>query len=97
MILVFFCLTDFTQYDSESIYKAEKESQMQKTNVWLGASLVAQTIKKSTCDAGEPGSISGSGGSPGEGKTNLWLPWGEKGQGRDWDSRILTTVYKIDN
>ena len=30
--------------------------------------LVAQTIKKSTCNAGDEGSIPGSGSSPGEGK-----------------------------
>ena len=32
-----------------------------------GASLVAQLVKKSVCNAGDPGSILGSGKSPGEG------------------------------
>ena len=32
------------------------------------ASLIAQLVKKSACDAGDPSSISGSGRSPGEGK-----------------------------
>ena len=51
---------------------------------------MAQTIKKSTCDAGEPGSISGSGRSPGEGKTNLRLPRGEGGR-----EEIGTDVYSL--
>ena len=33
--------------------------------VW--ASLVVQTVKKSACNAGDPGLIPGSGRSPGEG------------------------------
>ena len=32
-----------------------------------GASLVLQSAKKSACEAGDPGSISGSGRAPGEG------------------------------
>ena len=32
-----------------------------------GASLVAQSVKESACNAGDPGSIPGSGRSPGEG------------------------------
>ena len=34
------------------------------------ASLVAQTVKASICNAGDPGSIPGSGRSPGEGNGN---------------------------
>ena len=34
----------------------------------IGASLVAQTVKASVCNAGNPGSIPGLGRSPGEGK-----------------------------
>ena len=34
----------------------------------MGASLVAQLVKKSTCNAGDLGSIPGLGRSPGEGK-----------------------------
>ena len=34
-------------------------------------------------------------------KTNLWLPGGKPGMGRDklgdWDGHIHTTLYKIDN
>ena len=33
----------------------------------IGASLVAQTVKKSACNAGDPGLIPESGRSPGEG------------------------------
>ena len=33
----------------------------------VGASLVAQTVKKSACNAGDPGSIPESGRSPGDG------------------------------
>ena len=33
-------------------------------------SLVAQTVKASACNVGEPGSIPGSGRSPGEGNGN---------------------------
>ena len=33
-------------------------------------SLVAQMAKENTCNAGDPGSISGSGRSPGEGNGN---------------------------
>ena len=32
----------------------------------IGASLVAQMVKASACNAGDPGSIPGSGRSPGE-------------------------------
>ena len=35
---------------------------------YIRASLVAQLVKESTCNAGDLGSISGLGGSPGEGK-----------------------------
>ena len=35
-----------------------------------GASLVAQTVKASACNAGDQGSIPGSGRSPGEGNGN---------------------------
>ena len=47
------------------------------------ASLVAQTIKESTCNAGDLGLIPGSGRSPGEGNDNLvpysWrIPWTEE-------------------
>ena len=37
---------------------------------WVTASRVAQMVKKSTCNAGDPGSIPGSGRSPGEGNGN---------------------------
>ena len=45
-------------------------------NVWTSllvqwASLIAQSVKKSACNAGDPGSIPGSGRSPGEGNGNL--------------------------
>ena len=36
----------------------------------IGASLVAQTVKVSACNAGDLGSIPGSGRSPGEGNGN---------------------------
>ena len=36
----------------------------------MRASLVAQMVKESTCIAGDPGSIPGSGRSPGEGNGN---------------------------
>ena len=39
-------------------------------------SLVAQTVKKSTCNAGDPGLIPGLGRSPGEGNGNpLQYSW----------------------
>ena len=42
------------------------------------ASLVAQTVE-SACSAGDPGSVPGSGRSPGEGNGNpLWYSWLEK-------------------
>ena len=50
----------------------------------LGASLVAQMVKKeSACNAGEPGSIPGSGRSPGEWNgdsfIHVWrIPWTEE-------------------
>ena len=39
--------------------------------VFRRAPLVAQTVKKSACDAGDLGSIPGSGRSPGDGNGNL--------------------------
>ncbi|CAI9173007.1 unnamed protein product [Rangifer tarandus platyrhynchus] len=36
----------------------------------LGLSLVTQTVKKSACDVGDPGSIPGSGRTPAEGDDN---------------------------
>ena len=36
----------------------------------LAASLVAQTLKASACNAGDPGSVPGLGRSPGEGNGN---------------------------
>ena len=41
-----------------------------RQSVWLGASLVAQMVKVSACSVGDPGSIPGSGRSPGEGNGN---------------------------
>ena len=36
----------------------------------IGAFLITQLVKKSACNAGDPGSIPGSRGSPGEGNGN---------------------------
>ena len=38
--------------------------------MYTWASLVAQTVKSSACNAGDPGSIPGTGRSPGEGNGN---------------------------
>ena len=38
--------------------------------MFSNASLVAQRLKRLACNAGDPGSISGSGRSPGEGNGN---------------------------
>ena len=47
------------------------------------ASLVAQTVE-SACSAGDPGSVPGSGRSPGEGNGNpLWYSWLEKPRDRE--------------
>jgi len=49
----------------------------------LWACLVAQTVKNLACSAGDPGSIPGSGRSPGAGNGNLtpvFLPGGSHGQ-----------------
>ena len=52
-------------------------------SVFLGASLVGGSGGKESCNAGDPGSIPGSGRSPGEGNGNpsilAWrIPWTEK-------------------
>ena len=61
-------------------------------NESIGASLVAQMVKNLPANAGDPGSISGSGRSPGEGNSNPlqysclensmkekgYSPWGRK-------------------
>ena len=36
----------------------------------FGVSLIAQSVKKSACGTGDPGSVPGSGRSPGEGNDN---------------------------
>ena len=52
--------------------------------LYFGTSLVAQLVKASVCNAGDPGSIPGSGRSPGEGHGNplqslAWkIPWTEE-------------------
>ena len=38
--------------------------------MYIWASLVAQTVKASACNAGDPSSIPGSGRTPGEGNGN---------------------------
>ena len=67
---------------------------------------VAQMVKKSTCSVGDPGSVSGSGRSPGEGNGNP-LPWenptdrgassmGSQRVGHDWTtntSRFFTSLW----
>ena len=40
------------------------------TSLQVGAFLVAQMVKESACNVGDPGSIPGSGSSPGEGNGN---------------------------
>ena len=52
--------------------------------IFEGDSLVAQLVKISICNAGDPGSILGSGRSPGEGiGYPLWY---------SWDSRVAQLV-----
>ena len=43
---------------------------IQLQHIILGASLVAQTLRSSACNAGDPGSIPRLGRSPGEGNNN---------------------------
>ena len=43
---------------------------MARHTTFMGASLVAQLVKATVCNAGDPGSIPGSGRSPGEGNGN---------------------------
>ena len=72
------------------------------------ASLIAQLVKKSACDVGDPSSISGSGRSPGEGKVyplqysglENSRPWGlhsmgSQRVGRDWGT--FTFTFPISN
>jgi len=63
----------------------------------IGASLVAQRVKESACNVGNPSSISGLGRSPGEGSGNplqLFLPGQFHGQRTlalgysPWDHRV---------
>ena len=54
---------------------------------WGNASLVAQTVKASACNAGDPGSFPGSGRSPGEGNGNP-LQYSCPPGSSPWDHRV---------
>ena len=69
------------------------------------ASLVAQMVKESTCNAGDPGSIPGSGRSPGGGNGNplqyscLGNPQGQRSLEGDspWGCKELDTTERLNS
>ena len=81
--------------------KQKKSHRCRKQAYGWGFPWWLRQLKKSTRDAGEPGSIPGWGRSPGEGKKNLWLPGGEGGKeemGTDICSLLYTKyIIKIKN
>ena len=58
------------EMDGYSYLRAQSMRSVRKYTKKKKDSLVAQRVKASTCHAGEPGSIPGSGRSPGEGNGN---------------------------
>ena len=69
-------------------HKAKKKGRIHESLSCVWTSLIAQLVKKSTCDAGDPRSIRGLGRSAGEGK-------GYPLQYPDLENSMHCTVYGI--